>query len=243
VLSGAQVSIKYSEGMSCQIESNSASQAGGILVNAATLSILFSTTNPNASCTLFNNTATFQGGALLLERPLSVELWSLSISNNSVSDPSGSGGALYASGASATINVFNSNWRGNQAGFGGAIFLSDSKLNTGGTRFEDNMASSDGGALHCTGSLALLTASVTLTASNLSRNIAGNNGGGVVVNNCQLVADNSQFEWNEALHGGAALVQGSSKDFNFTEASFFGNRAEQGRVKNHLGCVRTCVCV
>lgn len=104
----------------------------------------------------------------------------------------GSGGAIFASGASAAVNVQNSTISGNTAsGSGGAIFsYSGSSVTITGSTISGNSASVGGGLADS------YAASMTITSSTISGNMATGGAGGIYSSTTltisqSTIADNS----------------------------------------------------
>ena len=154
----------------------------------------------------------------------------------------GFGGAVYTDRASTasddtsgTISITNSLFSGNSGrGEGGAAYLYTGRQDNvviSDTLFEDNqvLALEDGGALGSGGAVVQqsdgLNQGFTLTNSTFANNTAGNQGGGLWVQNAPTTISNSTFSGNQTLNqipssvGGAITVYSPTSLTNVTIAN------------------------
>jgi predicted outer membrane repeat protein len=147
-------------------EANSASQAGAIYINGGSLitsgtkfkSHVANTYYGGAvycllaavaiySSTFESNYAKVYGGAIRIDGG-SLEIRDTSFESNVAND----GGAIYATGDLADVEIHGATFISNSAGYnGGAIFAYKANVEVHTTMFRSNSAANNGGALHVTG--------------------------------------------------------------------------------------------
>jgi len=173
-----------------QIRANTAVEGGGVYNTGAQLTV-----GPGSSINL--NTATSGNGGGVS----SVSGSSLTVNGASFEGNRAQGGPTVARGgaihhhSTQTLQVANALFSSNQARLGGAIHIpNDTPLQVSGSEFIDNLASTDGGALHAV--------FLGVTNSRFERNQAVTSGGAALVQAVGGFVD-STFEENEAAEGGA----------------------------------------
>ena len=115
------------------------------------------------------------------------------------------GGLVVDPRVAGRVGVTGTLFSGNQVPAGGAIWLPPgSRLYGSGSRFQDNTATGDGGALYTVDSTVALAGSMT-------GNSAGGNGGGIAASGGSLVLDGLVLIGNTAqAHGGALYRSGGN---------------------------------
>ncbi|HEX2906122.1 MAG TPA: hypothetical protein VHO69_04635, partial [Phototrophicaceae bacterium] len=194
-----------------RIESNSASNGGGISAYADSTIIL-------GSSQVYNNTATFAGGG--------IENWGLlTVTNSSFNrnqtwiSSSGGGAIMNYGNLDVTSAWFTDNHSENN---GGAIFSSGSST-IAWTTFQGNSTYYDGGAIWNSGA-------ASLTDSTIKQNIAGYNGGGIANHNAPLTITGGTFDHNHASYkgGGLYLTTAGFGIGTLNSAQFKYNSANEG---------------
>jgi hypothetical protein len=133
-------------------------------------------------------------------------------------------------------------------GSGGSIFFTStsggsSTLNLDSVGIQDSTSISDGGAILIFGELSI--PSVNLTNVTLSNNVAGGNGGAIMILNGDVNILNSTISGNNATGSGGA-IQNSVSDFSTLEvqnSTIVGNSAGSisGGIYNVAGCCDNAV--
>lgn len=157
------------------------------------------------------------------------------------------GGAIYVNnvykqpeGLPPLLRVEDSEFRGNQAGNGGAIRISGdfAVLEVSGSRFEDNVqtdAYANGGGIYV---VLGRGGSAIIEDSTFTNNVGGEGGGGLYVQfqntssqeEASLIVDSCTFEYNTAGEdgGGGVDIRGNSDghlDVAVSDSHFYGNEA------------------
>ncbi len=139
-----------------------------------------------------------------------------------VASSNGAGLTNDADNVTIEDSVFSNNKVLSSSLDGGAIYTNGQRLGIDNTRFENNYAEGDGGAID------LQSGSVDITNSNFSDNVANAGHGGAIdldPTNAELTITDSSFERNSsATEGGALFTEG---DVNITNSSFIDNTAVQ----------------
>ncbi len=182
----------------------SASSGGGALrMNGS-----FMTLNVSDSLIEQNISPIFSGGGIAISS--SADNATVAISNTAfISNTGYSGGGLISSGDFVEMSIHDSQFIGNEAngGSGGAVYITtgqDSSIAVAGTVFDNNSATSNGGAF----TNVATTATITGTAFT---NNHGLNGGAVAVLG-NLDVNNSTFSGNRADESGGGLYANSMTD-------------------------------
>ncbi len=150
------------------------------------------------------------------------------------------GGGVIAEGASVfggvATTMAHCHLVNNTALFGGALYTDIDLIDVVGTRFEDNFAGAEGGAVYVAKPTFSVTGYPTLDSCTFTGNAAPNGNGGAVaiVRNSQIIDSrllfrDCVFEKNNALSGGVVHSWGSEVDFE--RCQFDSNTASFG------GCV------
>ena len=206
------------------VESNSASEGGGLCVQGGTVSL--------SNDTIESNTAG-EGGGLSVdssEGPATVTL-----SNDTIeSNKAGGGGGLYVAGRYATVTLSYDTVESNTANGskgaagGGGLYVSGSNVTLSNDTVESNSAIYDnGGGLYVSGG------TVTLSYDTVESNKAtGGYGGGLYVYQGTVTLANDTVESNStSLYGGGIYISHSvSKVYldSFTVANTINNTDKSG---------------
>ena len=187
--------------------------------------------------TFTDNVANSSGGALFIAG--NVNKIDGIFENNTATN--GEGGAIYASdytpGAtgSALINVgsIEGTFKNNTASNNGGAIYSRNKLDNLTGVFENNTAGASGGAIYSSqhNSSDVLNISDSTFSENIANGTGDYIGGGAIWNGYKLFVDNSTFEKNSAIRGGAiynSTGYNRLASLNITDSSFIGNIATSG---------------
>jgi Chlamydia polymorphic membrane protein (Chlamydia_PMP) repeat len=224
---------------------NQAQQGGALFVARNAVVDIFGspTTPPQPSAMQFNgNTATLMGGAIF-NQGSDLYIGNTSFSTNSTPQDElfvGYGGAIASFG---TLSLADSIVYGNQARFGGGLYVSDdgqaaSFANIVNTEFKLNSAGGTstgyGGGLLTEGSLLINPPTVYITGSAFDYNTSGGIGGGLGRYDSDLHIENSSFTNNTAasVGGGLSIVRLPSSPYEpyirIQSVTISGNSAAQG---------------
>ena len=213
-------------------EGNSSDDRGGAIYNSGT--------SIRVTDTAFANNTAVYGGAINNEGSKLIATSCHFTSNESTATDTSKltgrgGGAVNVVGNStATFNgtgTFTRNTATN--GWGGAIYMTDSKLAIIGYTFEENSADYAGAILidnvydsSIAGETGE-TSTITISNSNFASNEAGTSGGAIFVKKNLTVSD-STFDGNNAVNGGAVYITGgiqvslSASTFTTNQATTYG---------------------
>ena len=132
------------------------------------------------------------------------------------------GGALFVGSKSGNTNITNSTFTKNNADVdGGAINLQASAVTLNDTRFYENTAIRNGGALYVGGE----GTTNKIYDSKFDENKAGNDGGAIFWRAYAGHIADSNFTRNSANYGGAIYLNGVSSNTNITHVIFKSNNA------------------
>jgi predicted outer membrane repeat protein len=201
---------------------NTANLSGGAIYLTGSSSQTTTLTN----VTLSNNTATgTNGGAIWSDGPITIS--GGAITGNSADD---NGGAIYLTGASATLNITGTTITGNStataATGGGAIYaLNSPALTISGATIDSNTGKI-GGGLYLTG----VTGTSTFTNTSISSNISSTGHAGGIYSNSALSLNNCTINNNTVTDassdgGGLYLTGGSA---TITGGTVSGNSSRNG---------------
>ncbi len=238
----------------CNLNNNAATGDAALYLSFNTISI--------DGCNFENNTGYADGGAIHAYRTANqLNVKNSNFINNKATsteeESEGRGGALRVSFAPMGVNIDNCLFEGNSAMYGGAYYTPANERPTTITnsRFRQNIAVSNGGAVYCnansstfTGSeftgkeanngagifLANALANVEVYDCEFNDNKAINEGAAImgIYNENNIQVDRSRFNRNTALNGGAIALGQNSNDFSLTNSEFNGNHAS-----GYGGCV------
>ena len=136
---------------------------------------------------------------LTISGVVTVRLQHLTIQGGAPTD--GSGGGIIVQDSNVTIE--DCLVKGNQGVYGGGLFQSGAASNivVSNSRFENNKTTNHGGGL------SLLTASLSLTGTDIVGNTAGGHGGGIYTLGASTLITDGAFDGNSAgLNGGGVDV-------------------------------------
>ena len=170
------------------------------------------------------------GGAIIIqdktpeETPTSLTINNVNFVNNTVrqndSQTAAQGGAIYANGASTTIN--NVTFVANSGSLGGAIYATKNTENMqiNGCTFIGNSAITTGGAIYCGGEMEV-------EDSTFIGNVAGTRGGAIYcsghisVSGSEFIGNKTEGDSADDGHGGAICTQSGGADIS--NSTFIGN--------------------
>ncbi len=209
---------------------NTASEKGGAIYNEGALTIDDATFDANQAV---------EGGAIFMwAEDQTVTIQNSTFTNN-VADNDDVGGAI--SLARGTLNIDNTTFTGNTAGWSGAIFTySDGNtLNITNSEFENNTALGVGAVQ------AMCNTSISNTSFTKNKATDANDDGGAALfigAKGKATLDNVTFTENESsAHGGAISTRAQTADnsaakLDVTNSTFTGNKAATtgGAIDNYL---------
>jgi len=194
----------------CHFQDNSATQGGAIQIDGGEYFECF-------ECSFMRNTASCAGGAILLmddsdfgNQFIDVSLVRTTIQDNTAG-PYGYGGAIYSYSCSAGMSLFleDDDISRNSASSGGAFWIdgaTDASNNVTLVMSEVNQNTADYG-----GAFVVEEASVLLSLTRVSDNVASSQGAGFFVLYSNVTADCSDmFNDNAGLDGGIVECSGWS---------------------------------
>lgn len=179
------------------------------------------------SCTITNNKAQSGAGVSLVSAASSPIVYVDNSNTYTGNVASLNGGGVYAHGSLQSVTIQSSNYSGNQASTGGALFSSDPiTFSITGTTFTNNKASGSGGAVSMTSA-----SQVSMTTCTVSNNEAGAAGGGPLslrnsttkkrASTDGINLNLMQFLYNIAANGGGlSMVTGSNNPEQLTAAVY-----------------------
>ena len=213
-------------------KSNSASCAGAVALDHLKVKLVLS------GVKFVENRATQEGGAArfyILTSTNHLTIESCDFLDNEVYNETGRGGALAS--YNEQLNIFSSNFHGNRAQYGGAIFSQNTSLIAiQGSSFSSNQAAQGGGVYSN-------TTNVEICNSTFQHNVATNYGGSITLTQAKLYfRGHSKFTNNTVQatsgRGGAIFVRDRRENCsvnscliswtNYTRVNFFNNIANQG---------------
>jgi predicted outer membrane repeat protein len=167
-----------------------------------------------SGCTLSNNKATENGGAIFASgSSTEVYLDSSEFKSNSAKN----GGAVYIAGG-ATLEMSYPTFSSNTAHYGGALYVTDSTpIDIYGALFKSNTASTDGGAVFVQNS------DLTVQYGEFLSNTASGTGGAISVKGSSFNVESTNFFDSSAVNGGALAFENGKSDMRSTV--FIKNKA------------------
>lgn len=154
---------------SSNLENNVAqtSEGGAIYLRNSNNTLNISNSN------ILNNSAVYKGGGVFVDEfNASLDINNSVFSGNITSDPTSRGGGVYVWSVTQ-VQISNSNFNNNNAGYGGGLYINECNLNMSNSSVYNNTALVDGGGMH------LITWG-TITSSTISGNNA-NVGGAMLM--------------------------------------------------------------
>lgn len=169
---------------------------GGAISNWGNLTLL--------NCTLLNNIATTNGGAIgsrdvsitgtgSLDSDAYLKVINSTFTNNTASQSKGAGGAIDLE--YGTLYLLNSSFTSNYATDAGAVHIANGLIRAANTKFINNTATNDGGALR------ILLSTANISGCTFNGNTASGFGGAI----CGAMAQNITANYNW-LHDDAAAT-------------------------------------
>jgi len=198
----------------CTFEGNTANNGhGGAIYHTGTSNIISS---------IFTDNIAKYGGAIYndYESEFKIDGCILNITNSTFEGNIGTenAGAIYND--RGTMNINDSNFAGNTAGYGGVIYNNHSLIIKNST-FTSNHANASGGVVSNHGTL-------TINGSTFTSNNIDYGYGAVIENWGSVIVKGSDFTGNTAVnYGGAIYNNGGSVDAHFCR--FVGNSAYSGK--------------
>ena len=196
-------------GSGTQINSNNATTSGGgVYVSGGTVSL--------TDATLSGNEATGgNGGGVYAAN--TVNVYSSNFTGNLAQNGTyGMGGGIYATGTSTQVNITSksgtttvSNFKGNKARLGGAVYAAAQKVTVGYATIgntasgEGNIASQSGGGIYAAGTVELNTGA-TIQCNQAQGSGSTYGGGGVFVNNGIFTMNAGNIGGSSASYGNTA---------------------------------------
>ncbi len=181
------------------------------------------------NCIFNNNTAYVNGGAIYSDASTGLSITDSFFNYNTTSSTSGQGGAVYAN--ATNLDLSNTMFSNNSSGIGGALYIDSMGYtkNFSGLTFQDNSASTYGGALYLYG-----TSNLSLTGALFDGNTATQYGGAIKSIDSNLTINTSEFKSNsvsdadggaiffESTTAGALVINGGSLHDNSTTSTIAG---------------------
>ncbi len=204
------------------ISENTANGSGGAIYALGGLTACTFT-----NCVISDNTATY-GGAMIAYGG-DVTFNGCTVSGNKANANSGLGGAFYiredGNGAVfATVTAINTVFSGNTAGKGGAIYVKpNSDFIAEGCEFNENIATTDGGAIYMIGTSENRSA-LLLTDVDFNGNQA-ENCGAIYNDYCDITVSGGTFVGNTSEGDGGAMVIPSTSTLQAEGTVFKENAA------------------
>jgi len=187
-------------------------ESGGAIYNGGTVTIQDSTVS--------NNTATTGAGGAIVNNGGTLSLLNTTVSGNS--STTGSGGALDNSGYT---QVTGGTFQGNSADYGGAIDNETYGTLTisGGTAFNSNIATLNGGAIENYGTANITAALFNANQAQGNSDLVGC--GGAICNESTLKVTESTFVANTTTGSGGGIESDSGASITLQDDTISGNTA------------------
>lgn len=148
-------------------------------------------------CTFINNTATSDGGAISSYGSSNLKLINCYFENNTALN---SGGAVGIRNNGVNTEIINCIFFNNTATYGGALYIVGSTT-IRDSKFINNRASRNGGAIFASG-----TSLLTVLSSNFTNNTATNSGGAIYSTTRINIRDNCVFNNNRVNNGNGGAI-------------------------------------
>jgi len=135
------------------------------------------------------------------------------------------GGAIYLAASTATVTLFNPTFDSNTSpGFGGAMRTYGLTI-TGGATFLNNFSNGAGGAIYSSGSNPITVSGVSSFTNNDTLKGSGDRGGAIWSQGNVTFNDASTFTNNDAEYGGAIYIDATTATLSMVNPTFEGNTA------------------
>ena len=194
-------------------------------------------------CHFVDNHVTLEGGAILVNNTVTMNIEASVFNNNSGSEVGNAGGAICVdNGSIFTINTIYMN---NNAYVGGAIYIASGNISSTSDYYINNSADRAGGAIYVYsgkisstsdqyinnsagrgGAILVFSGDISSTSDQYINNNAGNNGGAIYVYSGNITSTNDHYINNSADNGGAIYVD--SCNISSTSDQYINNSAEYG---------------
>ena len=171
------------------------------------------------------------GGALYIEESSNITIFNCSFVYNRIVNDGGNGGAIYVK-STDPIRIIDSDFKGNSAGYGGAITAHNATLILENTTFNESEAYRIGGALNAAHSTLIIN-NCTFKDGNIYGGSGDRRRGGAIYaeqfdEDNEMVITNTEFKNNQVDHdGGAVYINGQAKVL-IEDSKFSGNDARYG---------------
>lgn len=175
-----------------------------------------------SDCTLSNNDASNEGGAVVITSATASIIGTTFNSNSS----SKNGGAIYVSGNSNLTCTSIVGTCNNAVGNGGFMYVTNSTVSINGTSVIGDLNDSSKGntAVGGAGIYASSNSNIVLSGVNFGYNTSTGSGGAIYIyQSASFTAENCIIEHNSANYGGAVIVYGA--EATFEHCSFSNNTA------------------
>ena len=215
VVKGSVLTMEYNASI---VENTARTNGGGVFVTDSSRLVM------NNGSISENDALSLGGGVYITDGSSSFTMNGGIISNNTLSAPSSSGGGVYITKATFTMN--HGDIFGNRSNTGAGVYINESSgsftMNYSDAKVYNNVATSNGaGVFVYDGTLSMINGQIT-------GNISSANGGGIYSyhGNCEI--DNGVISDNEASQngGGVYVVYGGTVTMRNGEMS--NNRATNG---------------
>jgi len=206
----------------CQFTNNLGRNGGAVYLDGRALGAINSLRNVFENCEFSNNQASDFGGGVLYNFRTSCTFLACTFKDNTGTN----GSHIFFTGDDKQVSIMNSEFTGGLADFGGAhtCYGRNSTYSLVGNTYEDNAASTSGGAL-----IIGFNAEVYIAECNLIGNRSGT-GGGISMQNdsMNLVVERSLFQGNNASFNGGGISVAGGHNVSIDATTFDQNVAEIG---------------
>ncbi|GAB4278257.1 MAG: hypothetical protein Fur0025_04680 [Oscillatoriaceae cyanobacterium] len=187
---------------------------GGIRIESGDLTITNVTVSGNMAD---DGVGGGEGGGIYVESG-TVTITDSEISGNTAAED---GGGIYVYDSTANVTIINTLFTGNNAKYGGGVYVQDGNVTITGSTFTGNTVSTNGGGVY------VYYGNVTITGSDISGNTAGDDGGGVYIYDDAAVVtiSNTTITGNQADTSGGGIYL-ESGTLTITDSEISGNNAD-----------------
>ena len=191
---------------------NQSEHSGGAIANReAALSV--------SDSSFENNGATNVGGAILSFDSATLIIQASQFAANATDHADGAGGAIAS--IQSTLDIAESAFSGNRAGYGSALYTSKGEASASNSRFSDHSTDGYGGAIYAR------EGALSLTGSLFHNNASTVSGGAIFSRGGLLSIDRGEFLGNSSDSGGA-IYGDESSILDLRDSQFNGNSATLG---------------